>query len=195
MWGRAALYQSSGAYGFRDQLQDVMAFVYADLALARDHILRAAHRQFVEGDVQHWWHPQSGRGVRTRFSDDLAWLAYVVCQYVQVTGDTGILDEQVPYITMRLLEPHEHEVYDLPQESDQTGTIYDHCVRALRKACTFGAHDLPLIGSGDWNDGFSRVGIEGKRRECLARLVPDRHDAADAPDIAPLVAIPRHTIS
>jgi cyclic beta-1,2-glucan synthetase len=162
MWGRAALYQSSGAYGFRDQLQDVMAFVYTDPELAREHILRAARRQFVEGDVQHWWHPQSGRGVRTRFSDDLAWLAYVVCQYVQVSGDTGILDEQVPYITMRLLEPHEHEIYDLPQESDQIGTIYDHCVRALRKACTFGAHDLPLIGSGDWNDGFSRVGIEGK---------------------------------
>ena len=116
----------------------------------------------MEGDVQHWWHPQSGRGVRTRFSDDLAWLPYAVCQYVQVTGDTSILDEQVPYITMRQLEPHEHELYDLPQVSDQTGQVYDHCIRALKKACTFGQHDLPLIGSGDWNDGFSRVGVEGK---------------------------------
>jgi cyclic beta-1,2-glucan synthetase len=162
MWGRTALYQSSGAYGFRDQLQDVMAFLYADPAIAREHILRATHRQFVEGDVQHWWHPQSGRGVRTRFSDDLAWLPYTVCQYVQVTGDTAILDEQVPYINMRQLEPHEHEIYELPQDSDQSGSVYDHCIRALKKACTFGSHDLPLIGSGDWNDGFSRVGIEGK---------------------------------
>jgi cyclic beta-1,2-glucan synthetase len=162
MWGRSALYQSSGAFGFRDQLQDVMAFLYADQAVAREHILRAAGRQFVEGDVQHWWHPQSGRGVRTRFSDDLAWLPFVVSQYVRVTGDVSILDESVPFITMRPLEPHEHEIYDLPRESGETGTIYEHCLRALRKACTFGAHDLPLIGSGDWNDGFSRVGIEGK---------------------------------
>ena len=162
MWGRTALYQSSGAYGFRDQLQDVMAFLYTDPGIAREHILRAAHRQFVEGDVQHWWHPQSGRGVRTRFSDDLAWLPFVTCHYVRVTGDATILDEPVPYLTMRQLEPHEHEVYDLPQQSDQTGTLYDHCLRALRKACTFGSHDLPLIGTGDWNDGFSRVGVEGR---------------------------------
>jgi len=161
MWGRSALYQSSGAYGFRDQLQDVMAFVYCDAPIAREHILRAARRQFVEGDVQHWWHPQSGRGVRTRFSDDLVWLPYVVSHYVRVTGDMGILDEAVPFITMRPLEPHEHEIYDLPAESQEHALIYEHCVRALRKACTFGAHNLPLIGSGDWNDGFSRVGVEG----------------------------------
>jgi cyclic beta-1,2-glucan synthetase len=114
MWARSALYQSSGAYGFRDQLQDVLAFVYAEPAVAREHILRAAARQFVEGDVQHWWHPQSGRGVRTRFSDDLAWLPYVVTTTSRVTGDAAVLDEYVPFLTMRALEPDEHEVYDLP---------------------------------------------------------------------------------
>ena len=162
MWARSALYQSSGAFGFRDQLQDVMAFVYAEPRLAREHILRASGRQFVEGDVQHWWHPQSGRGVRTRFSDDLVWLPYVVDHYIETTGDSSILDEQVMYITMRQLNPDEHEIYDLPQPSNEIGSVYDHCIRALRKGCTKGVHGLPLIGSGDWNDGMNRVGIEGK---------------------------------
>jgi cyclic beta-1,2-glucan synthetase len=162
MWARSALYQSSGAYGFRDQLQDVMAFVHAEPGVAREHILRAAARQFVEGDVQHWWHPQSGRGVRTRFSDDLAWLPYVVDQYVGVTGDASVLDEPAPFLTMRLLEPHEHEIYDLPAVAEEVASVYEHCIRALRKACTAGAHGLPLIGIGDWNDGMSRVGVEGR---------------------------------
>ena len=162
MWARSALYQSSGAFGFRDQLQDVMAFVYSEPLIARDHIIRASSRQFVEGDVQHWWHPHSGRGVRTRFSDDLIWLPYVIDHYVNVACDRGIFDVEVPYITMRHLEPDEHEIYDLPKESGEVGSIYDHCVRALRKACTKGVHGLPLIGSGDWNDGMNRVGIEGK---------------------------------
>lgn len=162
MWARSALYQSGGAYGFRDQLQDVLAFLHAEPGVAREHILRAAARQFVEGDVQHWWHPQSGRGVRTRFSDDLAWLPYVVDQYVRVTGDASVLDEYVPFLAMRALEPHEHEVYDLPQVTDEHASVYEHCLRALRKACTAGAHGLPLIGIGDWNDGMNRVGAEGR---------------------------------
>ncbi|MGI9076785.1 MAG: GH36-type glycosyl hydrolase domain-containing protein, partial [Gemmatimonadaceae bacterium] len=162
MWARSALYQSSGAYGFRDQLQDIMAFVYAEPAIAREHILRSAARQFVEGDVQHWWHPQSGRGVRTRFSDDLVWLPYVVDHYVRVTGDTAVLDESAPFLEMRALEPNEHEVYDLPQLSAQHGSVYDHCLLALRKACTTGVHGLPLIGGGDWNDGMNRVGAGGQ---------------------------------
>jgi cyclic beta-1,2-glucan synthetase len=136
--------------------------VYADAEVARDHIIRAASRQFVEGDVQHWWHPQSGRGVRTRFSDDLVWLPYVIDHYVNIACDLGIFDVEVPYITMRELNPDEHEVYDLPKVSTETGSIYDHCLRALRKASTKGQHGLPLIGSGDWNDGMNRVGIEGK---------------------------------
>jgi cyclic beta-1,2-glucan glucanotransferase len=162
MWARSAIYQSSGAYGFRDQLQDAMAFVYAEPAIAREHIVRAAARQFIEGDVQHWWHPESGRGVRTRFSDDLVWLPYVVDHYVRVTGDASVLDESAPFLTMRLLEPNEHEIYDLPQVSSETATVYEHCRRALQRACTVGSHGLPLIGGGDWNDGMNRVGIEGR---------------------------------
>ncbi|MGE0556431.1 MAG: glycosyl transferase family 36, partial [Gemmatimonadales bacterium] len=162
MWARSGLYQSSGAYGFRDQLQDVMAFVYAEPGIARAHILRAAARQFLEGDVQHWWHPETGRGVRTRFSDDLVWLPYVVDHYLRVTGDRSVLAEQVPFLRMRELRPDEHEVYDLPEVAAERATVHEHCVRALRRAATTGAHGLPLIGGGDWNDGMNRVGSEGR---------------------------------
>ncbi|MEP6494568.1 MAG: glucoamylase family protein [bacterium] len=161
MWARSALYQSSGAYGFRDQLQDSMAFVYAAPDVAREHLLRAAARQFIEGDVQHWWHEPSGRGVRTRFSDDLAWLAYVTDHYVNVTGDTGVLDACAAYVKMRPLAANEHEVYDLPETSEVKESLYTHCVRALDHACTSGPHGLPLMGSGDWNDGMNRVGVKG----------------------------------
>ena len=162
MWARSALYQSSGAFGFRDQLQDSMAFVYTDPDVTRAHILRSASRQFLEGDVQHWWHEPSGRGVRTRFSDDLVWLPFTADHYVRVTGDAGVWDEVVPFVEMRPLEPHEHEVYDRPTKSTHADTLYAHCLAALHRACTEGAHDLPLIGTGDWNDGMSRVGVEGK---------------------------------
>ena len=194
MWARSALYQSSGAYGFRDQLQDVMAFVYSEPAIAREHIVRSAARQFVEGDVQHWWHPQSGRGVRTRFSDDLVWLPFVVNQYLRVTGDTTILDEDATFLEMRQLEPGEQEVYDLPRVSTEHASIYEHCLRALRKACTSGPHELPLIGSGDWNDGMNRVGVEGRGESVwlawfliatlrpFAEVAEARGDAATAED-------------
>ncbi len=162
MWARSALYQSSGAYGFRDQLQDGMAFVYAEPAVARAHIMRAAGRQFPEGDVQHWWHEPSDRGVRTKFSDDLVWLPFVVDHYVNVSGDTGIWDEHAPYLEMRELTDIEHEIYDKPIRSDRSASLYEHCVRALDRACTRGAHGLPLMGSGDWNDGMSRVGVHGQ---------------------------------
>ena len=192
LWGRSGFYQSGGAFGFRDQLQDVMALVHAAPALTREHLLRAAARQFREGDVQHWWHPPLGRGVRTHVSDDYLWLPYVTCRYISSVGDSAILDESVPFLEGRSLKPEQESDYYLPNQSGESATLYEHCVRAIENGLKFGEHGLPLMGSCDWNDGMNLVGIKGRGESVwlafflydvltrFAELARSRHDAGFA---------------
>jgi cyclic beta-1,2-glucan synthetase len=162
MWGRSAYYQPGGAFGFRDQLQDAAALVLQRPDLTRAQILRHASQQFIEGDMLHWWHPDNGYGLRTRFSDDLLWLPYVAACYVKSTGDECVLDEQAPFLVGPALATDQAEAYLRPEPSGTSGSVYEHCCRALDRGLTVGPHGLPLMGCGDWNDGMNRVGQHGR---------------------------------
>jgi cyclic beta-1,2-glucan synthetase len=162
LWARCGFYQASGAYGFRDQLQDCLALLWFRPDISREHLLRAASRQFLEGDVQHWWLPLTGQGIRTRISDDPLWLVYCTVRYVTFTGDVRVLDEEIPFLEGQMLAPHEHDAFFEPQISQESATLFQHCVRALQYGLTAGPHGLPLFGTGDWNDAMNRVGHLGQ---------------------------------
>lgn len=192
IWGRSAFYQSGGAFGFRDQLQDVAAFLFSDPGLARDQILLAASHQFAEGDVQHWWHPPSNAGIRSRISDDMLWLPFIAAQYIRTTGDAAILNERIPFLIAPQLEPDQSELFLEPEVSLEKESLFEHCRLAVEKGLTKGPHGLPLIGTGDWNDGLNRVGEKGSGESVwlgwfLIEVLRDMADLAemvDQPDLA-----------
>ena len=160
--GKTGFYQSGGAYGFRDQLQDTLALKYINPEILKKQIIKHSKHQFIEGDVEHWWHEETQRGIRTKFSDDLLWLVYLTCEYIEFTGDYSILDEQTPYLTGKLLDENEDERYDRYLQSEKIESIFEHCIKLIEKSLNFGENGLPKIGTGDWNDGFSTVGNKGK---------------------------------
>lgn len=159
--GKTGYYQSGGAYGFRDQLQDTLGLKYINPEILKNQIIKHSKQQFLEGDVEHWWHEETGRGIRTKFSDDLLWLVYLTCEYIEFTGDYSILEEKTPYLIGEILKHNEDERYDKYEYSKEKGTIFEHCIKAIERSLNFGQNGLPKIGSGDWNDGLSNVGPKG----------------------------------